>query len=168
MLAAHTLNQLIPAKRHDMRVVGIDPGETTGICCLQGGKFIAAEQLPTKELLPGIDEVAGWLKEYDPDVVVMEDYRVYSWESDKHKWAALHTPKLIGAVHTICYYQRRPLTLRMAQAAKGFVTDKKLEEWGLYKKAKRHSRDALRHAIYHLIFSKDEENELPVDFNGSI
>lgn len=146
------LMSLVPARNRSLRVVGVDPGETTGICVFNGCELLGSDQLTTKGLEEGIDALAKYLRTNKPDIVSIEDYRVYSWESDKHKWAALHTPKLIGAVYTICYLRDIPIKMRMAQAAKGFVTDEKLKAWGLYKKAKRHSRDAMRHAIYSLIF----------------
>ena len=37
--------------------------------------------------------------------------------------------------------------------AKGFVTDAKLKEWGLWQDGLRHSRDAIRHGIYFLVVS---------------
>lgn len=114
----------------------------------------SATQLSTKTLESGIQAITAYLERAgEVDVISMEDYRVYSWESEKHKWAELHTPKLIGAVYAICYLKgMRAPEMRMAQSAKGFVTDVKLKSWGLYEKAERHSRDAIRHAVHHLIF----------------
>lgn len=88
------------------------------------------------------------------DVIACEDYRVYSWESDKHKWAALHTPKLVGAIHAIAHIQGVVIHLRMAQEAKTLITDNKLMEWGLYEKGERHARDATRHALLYLVSVK--------------
>lgn len=109
-------------------------------------------QLKTKGLEEGILSLDGCLAVYQPDVVAYEDYRVYAWEAEKHKWAALHTPKLIGALVTLCVLKEIPCYGRMAYAAKNFVTDEKLKAWGLYTKGKKHTRDATRHAVYQLVF----------------
>ena len=97
-----------------------------------------------------------------PSVVVIEDYRVYGYKSDEHKWAELHTAKLIGMIIGLCRWYELPWYMRMAQPAKVFVTDDKLKAWDMYVKGKRHGRDATRHALFHMIFgpSKDASEKL--------
>lgn len=113
-------------------------------------------QLRTKTIGDSVHEIRKLISELDHDTkIVVEDYRVYGWESDKHKWAALHTPQLIGSIKTICDYEDFSTpTMRMAVDAKKFVTDEKLQAWGMYKKGMRHARDAIRHAVYSQIFDK--------------
>jgi hypothetical protein len=146
------LLKLIPDVRRTHRVMGLDPGETTGMTIMEGAQVVHAEQLNTKDL----DNAAGLLnriiQKWDVYDIACEDYRVYAWESDKHKWAALHTPKLIGVISAVAWFNRCTLTYRMAITAKQFVTDDKLVAWGLWKKGQRHTRDATRHAVYHQIF----------------
>lgn len=84
--------------------------------------------------------------------VVIEDYRVYSWKTKDHAWAGLHTSRLIGATELICYDAGLDLTKQTAQQAKGFCTDDKLQAWGLWQEGQRHARDAIRHALYYLLF----------------
>jgi hypothetical protein len=48
----------------------------------------------------------------------------------------------------------------MASQAKAFVTDQKLKEWGFWKEGMRHSRDAIRHGLYFLLFYKRGEDVL--------
>lgn len=144
-------------------VLGFDPGETTGACFFQGTSLLKAGQLKTKVV--NQDSLINLTTFFDfirPDEVVIEDYRVYGWKTEEHAFAGLHTPKLIGMIITICIIRGLPYTLRMAQPAKAFVTDEKLEAWGLYDRGQRHSRDAMRHAIFQMIFpgkdvSKDED-----------
>jgi len=119
---------------------------------MKGAELLHAEQLQTKNL----EEAAGLLnrmvQEWEVFDIACEDYRVYSWESDKHKWANLHTPKLIGTIACVCWFNKIRASYRMAISAKQFVTDDKLVRWGLWQKGQRHSRDAIRHAVYHQIF----------------
>ena len=150
------LGSLVPKERRsrDYVVIGVAPGETTGVCCFHGCELFDARQLKTKCFESAVEELAGYISVNTPKVVSYEDYRVYAWESEKHKWAGLHTPQIIGAVRTLCVLEEIECVGRMAQAAKTFVTDEKLTAWGLYQRGMRHSRDAIRHAVYHLVFGK--------------
>lgn len=143
----------------NLRVIGIDPGETTGICCFRGGSLIDAQQLDTSDPVIGPTEVEQYIRDIIsltdklPLHIVMEDYKVYSWKADDHSWASLHTPRLIGAIEYICgAVLKVPITKQMAQVAKGFCTDEKLKAWNLWVPGKRHARDAIRHAIYYMLF----------------
>lgn len=134
-------------------IIGFDPGMTTGVSIFQGTSLLDASQLVTKE----VDDqsflvLKNYLDKWPCDEVVIEDYRVYGWKTEEHSFAGLHTPKLIGMIITLCIIKGLPYTLRMAQPAKAFVTDEKLEAWGLFDKGQRHSRDAMRHALFQLIF----------------
>jgi len=132
-------------------IAAIDPGETTGLCCFRGHTLDDVRQITTKNVANGAWDIRQWLHDRQPDMVVMEDYRVYSWKAKDHAWQALHTPKLIGALEYICMIDEFPLHLQMAQQAKGFCTDQKLKIWEVYNTG-RHARDAIRHAIYYLLF----------------
>jgi hypothetical protein len=157
------LEDLIQPEYRDVYVVGIDPGETTGVCIFKGAGLLLAEQLQTKPLGDGITVLGEWLTTHRQNLLArgkcvcsFEDYRVYGWKADQHKFAELHTPKLIGAL--VCLLQQLDIeySCQMAVAVKPFFTDEKLQAWGLYKKAKRHSRDAIRHALYRMAFYKRE------------
>lgn len=150
--AVPSLKVIVPSSRQKLRVLGLDPGETTGMCLMVGTRLEREEQLKTKTVEDGIDILQKVLDELSPDVIAYEDYRVYAWEVEKHKWAALHTPKLIGSIIAISRMSGIECVGRMAYAAKNFVTDDKLKAWGLYTKGKRHARDATRHAVYQLVF----------------
>jgi hypothetical protein len=122
---------------------------------MSGVTLLTTEQLPTKDLSRSVRLLDDILERCDIHEIACEDYRVYSWESEKHKWAGLHTPKLIGVVVALATLHRIPVKMRMAITAKQFVTDEKLGEWGLWQKGKRHGRDAIRHAVYHQLFGPE-------------
>lgn len=109
----------------------------------------------TKTLEQGYDQLSRFINNHHrPDVVAYEDYRVYGWESETHKWAELHTAKLVGLIVCMAYDRGLDYCGRMAQAAKTQVTDDKLRAWGMYAKGARHARDATRHAIHYQLFGK--------------
>lgn len=136
-------------------VLGVDPGETTGVSIVSGADVLLVDQLPTKTVHDGVLAIYALL-ESNPGItrLICEDYRVYEWEAQTHTWANLHTPKLIGAIECLCMCRDIPFSTRMAHDAKEFVTDEKLKMWKIYQHTanKQHGRDALRHAIYSILF----------------
>lgn len=145
--------------------VALDPGETTGAASsVVGQDHFNLTQLRTPTVEEGIDVLEEYLRPFFswPTLITIEDYRVYSWKADDHKWAGLHTPQLIGALRYLVH--RHPyltLHLRLAQQAKGFATDANLEKWGVYEKGMKHARDAERHLITSMFFGADIK-----DFKG--
>lgn len=137
-----------------VKVLGLDPGETTGVAILDNGVLNNVEQLNTKDLNESVGILTRAIELYRPDYIVAEDYKVYSWKKDEHTWAALHTPQLLGVIRTLAVQQNIPLEWRMAVHAKTFCTDAKLTEWGFYKTGFRHGRDAVRHSCFSYLFSK--------------
>lgn len=138
-------------------VLGLDPGETTGYSIFVEGKLDSAGQLPTHYIKTGIPELHKFfqtLEAYGEEPrVVFEDYRIYSWKTDQHTWASLHTPQLLGVIETLCYMRGWKTRRQMAQQPKQFCTDDKLKQWGFYRKGEKHARDAIRHACYYLLFN---------------
>ncbi len=140
-------------------VLALDPGETTGWAFFAKVSIspltvdlLDCGQLLTKE--KGVGEIEKLLDRLEPRVVVAEDYKVYRWKLKQHSWSDLYTPRLIGAIETLCSQRQIPLYMQMAQTAKGFCTDDKLRLWGFYKPSMKHARDAIRHGCYWLIFSR--------------
>lgn len=150
-LVEHT-HQKTPDWRPPERLLAIDPGETTGWCLFNGLKLHTFSQLATKE--EGYEAVLKLFAEERPDVVVVENYRVYGHMSNQHKWEELYTPKLIGGLELLCHQKGIQMFEQMAFQAKGFVSDDKLREWGFWQKGKQHARDSIRHACYFLLFNK--------------
>jgi hypothetical protein len=140
-------------------VHGFDPGETTGYArwdpTIQA--FILS-QLPTPDIITGFKAISGQLTSPQSNsVAVVEDYKVYGWKADDHKWAGLHTPQLIGATKVAIWKAQMPIHFQMAQEAKAWATDEKLQSWDLYSRGMRHARDASRHIITYLFFNIGKE-----------
>ena len=140
-------------KLDQLRLLVFDPGETTGVAFFTGGYVIFANQFDTKNRNHFPNQFTRLIERFAPNRVLIEDYRVYSWKRDQHSWAELHTPKLIGHMEAACVTCSIPYSMQMAQQAKGFCTDEKLKEWGLYAPSLRHARDAIRHGCYYLLFN---------------
>jgi hypothetical protein len=89
-----------------------------------------------------------------PVRVVCENYRVYGHKTEQHAGSEVVTIQYIGVVKLACSMFHIPLVLQMAWQAKGFNTDAKLKEWGLYEVGKKHANDAIRHGCYWYLFSR--------------
>lgn len=141
-------------------MLSLDPGHTTGYAIWEtadGPKVIKSGQMKTWHH-DDLDHNDFWdlITDYQPDVVVMESYQVYDWKKDEHSWSQVPTVQVIGCIKTICQQRDIPYYSQTAQVAKQFVTDDKLEKWGMWKVGERHARDAIRHGVYWLLFGKPE------------
>lgn len=151
----HSRPDLVDKYHH----VALDPGETTGVAISRRGEsHLELQQVSTPTVEEGMDALHLVLSQYTswPTIVTIEDYKVYGWKADSHKWAGLHTPMLIGALRW--YVHQRPLMslhLRMAQQAKGFATDDNLKRWGIYEAGMKHARDAERHLVTTIFWCSD-------------
>jgi hypothetical protein len=152
------------------RLLCLDPGETTGWAVFEKSKLVRWGQIRTVEneeiLWHNVNEL---FQAYCPDFVVCEDYRIYAHKLARHSFSPVLTLRLIGGIDLMCnlgwyvledasvhgnIYERYtcPIHYQMATQAKGFVTDEKLQEWGFWQEGMRHSRDAIRHGCYFLLF----------------
>lgn len=141
------------------RLLCFDPGETTGYAVFVANganKPVLEEsgQLATKDVSDAFAILSQTFERVRPDWVVYENYLVYAWKAQDHSFSELVTPKVIGAIQIICGIRKMGYDTQMAGQAKGFVTDDKLKSWGLWKRGERHARDAIRHGIYWLLFTR--------------
>ena len=143
--------------------LSIDPGETTGIAFFEFKWdiwHVKQWEEKTPDLTVTTSRFTEVLRDYDPDLLVVEDYRVYSWKAKDHTWSDLHTPRVIAAIEVLAAQRGlSPVVKQMAQLAKGFCTDEKLKEWELYVRGKKHARDAVRHACYFILFNAHKHME---------
>ena len=152
--------------KHESIVLALDPGYTTGIACIQGDTLRMYGQMNTRKLdLLTYKDIERILDEYlslwdvNTDIhtmckfqLVAEDYRIYSWKSEEHEWSDVYVARLIGFIQAVCVQRGVTMHLRLAQHAKGFMTDDKLKRMGWYQRGLPHARDAIRHALYHTLF----------------
>ena len=135
-------------------LLAIDPGETTGYAIYKNGKIICEE---IQVGLHNLKQIWDLIDSCKLDVVVCEDYIIYGSKAKMHAWNKLVTPQIIGAIRLSCELLKVPLYMQMASTAKGFCNDTKLKEWGFWIKGHDHSRDAIRHVIYFLLFHNERK-----------
>lgn len=149
-------------------VLSLDPGETTGWSVFyvydrmlttedKGGTtgidLVDCGQVTTPDIESATREYQHLIVQFRPDHIVAEDYRVYGWKVNEHSFSEVITARLVGNIETLCTLRGIPFHKQMAQIAKQFCTDDKLKVWDLWIKGKRHARDAIRHAIYWILFN---------------
>jgi len=145
-----------PEKR-DRIILALDPGETTGLAVMSGATLLVADQLSTGIMPVAAVRVADAIDKYNPELIILEDYKVYAWKTECHAWQSLHTSRLIGAIEYIAYRRNTPYRKQMAQTGKSFCSDEKLQTWGFYQAKKPHARDAIRHACHFLLFGPESK-----------
>ena len=135
------------------RLLVLDPGNTTGYALFKEHTLSAYGEVETIK-----DDILRWDNLFElfdltkPTYVVCENYRIYQQKLARHSFSPVHTLRLIGGIDLCSWNDRIPIHYQMASQAKAFVTDDKLKEWGFWKEGMRHSRDAIRHGLYFLLF----------------
>lgn len=152
VFAYKDLNRPIPT---DLRVLALDPGETTGWCYFLGASFMASGQLGPFQTVEGAAfKITELIDKYEPHAIIGEGYRVYAHKARSHTHDSLFTPRLIGAITLLSAQKKIKRFEQSAAQAKAFVTDSKLKEWNFWIPGQRHARDAIRHAVYYLLFGQ--------------
>jgi len=135
------------------RLLCLDPGETTGWCVFEHTSLVRWGQERTVSL-----EEIQWstirslITDVRPTHIICEDYRIYAHKLARHTFSPVMTLRVIGGIECLAYFNGIPIYYQMASTAKGFVNDDKLKAWGFYQAGMRHSRDAIRHGCYFLLF----------------
>lgn len=136
----------------------IDPGPTSGFAIFSNGELMACEQVVCDEKR-GWDPIVDKMVQYNPQVVLCEEYRVYAGKVAQHSWSKVDTLRIIGAIEFACHREGYMLFKQLAATVKGFCTNNRLKEWGYYFKGQPHARDAIRHGCYWLLFNKEWAND---------
>jgi hypothetical protein len=137
------------------RLLALDPGETTGWAYFATSGGALAWQCGQRKTWPegvATKAIGELLEAFQPTFCVLESYHIYDWKSDDHKWSSVRTVQVIGSIWTHCHQRSIPGHQQSAQNAKGFWTDDKLKQFGVYKEGLKHGRDAMRHALHYLCF----------------
>ncbi len=148
--------------KHDVqRVLVFDPGHTTGWAYFTLGELDECGEIDTSTMESAVKKVGECVGAYAPDVVVMEDYRVYKWRAKHHIGSELLTVQVIGCIQTIAIQEGiHEIIKQPAHIAKGFCNDAKLKEWGYYQGyGDKHANDAIRHGCYYLLFGPIQKKD---------
>jgi hypothetical protein len=147
------LNKIIASSKPNWKppekLLAIDPGETTGVAYFINGELIKTAQLTS---IIAIEEA---ILDFLPDMLIYEDYRIYPAKLKSHSFSEIPTLKIIGAIEYVCEKYHIKTIKQLATMAKGFCNSYKLKEWGYWAKGEQHSRDAIRHGCYFLLFGKE-------------
>lgn len=129
-----------------------DPGHTTGWAAFAGTSLTNAGEIVTKPIEAAVSNVDNLIETYTPDIVVIEDYRIYKWRAKHHVGSEMLTTRVIGCIETLCVINGiSPIIKQPAHVAKKFCTDSKLRAWVMYRPGQKHARDAIRHGCYFLL-----------------
>jgi hypothetical protein len=129
------------------RILGLDPGDSTGWCFFYDGLMKHTGEVP------GVHEEMDRLMErLKPDLVVFELYRIYSWKVKQHANSDVPTLQLIGQIKLLCDQKGIPWVSQSAAQGKGFVTDDKLKRWSWYFDGAGHAMDSIRHVCQWILF----------------
>lgn len=146
------------------KLIGIDPGGTTGICIFNKvyqsinaawsyESMFKFQQLDT----PGHHR-ALWklLSEENPTKVICERFDSRPAIGGLGNGVVnLDAREYIGVTKLYCGLTEKELHLQTAASAKGLWPDYKLKALALWQPAQRHSMDALRHVLYYLTSTGD-------------
>ncbi len=138
------------------KILTLDPGETTGFSVFDKGALSVCGHIKTvtQEKIFW-EELERLFHSEDFDACICEDYRVYAHKATRHTHSPLMTARVIGGIDYLCQKKGIPLIFQSAAQAKGFVTDQRLKDWGMWQaKGKKHANDAIRHGIYYLIVGR--------------
>jgi len=149
-------------KYKDTVFIGIDPGATTGVVTYINQEVTNKSQLDTgkgEDYVKQVKSIFDYLNEYNPDIIVCEDYRIYEDKSDIHIGIKLYTVELLGIIKAWAYLNDCKVIMQPAIVIKrGFISGK-MENWGYPKYSgghgKNHWHDALKHLFYALLFNNE-------------
>ena len=127
-----------------MKVVALDPGETTGIAVYeQAGQPGYETRHWSQEQLVGHKNVYEFLCRAQPSIVVAESF-VQSTGAGATNFGAV---EIIGVIKLYSQLMSKPVVWQ-SRGIKKFWDDDKVKAVGLWEKGIKHSMDATRHLLY--------------------
>lgn len=140
----------------DLRLLAVDPGRTTGVA---GGVVRLRSDSLARDVLVAAheegrlwtDEISGTATEQAAEIValvarsrstllVIEDFALRSRNAD------LAPVEILSALDALRARDGLPAAERqMPSAAKSYLTNERMRDWGLWVVGSPHERDALRH-----------------------
>jgi hypothetical protein len=132
-----------------MKIIALDPGITTGIAygiIEKGLMTVDANQRQWTH-----SQLASELQVNWPDVVICE---TFEYRNKARAGLELYPVELIGVVKLYIQTCISPVELILQNAAtgKGYYSDQKLKDEGVYQRGVPHGMDALRHLLHWYTF----------------
>ena len=134
-----------------MRVVAIDPGETTGIA-VYDSEWAEQPPLWTTSVQGQMNAIEIIKRElsFDADLLVIEEFRISAGTARKSRGGSNTAIEIIGAAKWLAHCAVVPVRMQSPSSVMGFMTNDKLRRLGFYV-PNDHARDAVRHLAYYLI-----------------
>lgn len=98
-----------------------------------------------------IEDVLAHLDEWQPDVIIMESFRLYPWTAKSLSWNQMLPSQVIGAVKAWTIGKNVEIIMQPASVriiSKPYT--RRFEKLPIFK-GKPHAKDAMRHIGYYLI-----------------
>lgn len=119
------------------RVMGFDPGNSTGICIAGKGDLL------TYLIKNNLKAIHDCMQKVKPDIVVIEDFRLYANKAREQIGSDFYTVRVIGAIELTAKLMDVPY-VKQGASIKNFT---RLE--GCPSPACIHEQDAYRHVWYY-------------------
>lgn len=131
------------------KVLAVDPGGTTGYAIFYvNGDVIKMIDCGQIKGYSGLDRFVSIAR---PSVLVIEEFRVRI--NAAVIGATLETIEVVGVAKYLAGLYEAMVVLQQP-SQKTFFNDERLKALGLYQVGQQHARDAIRHALYYLHFTK--------------
>ena len=128
------------------RVLGIDPGGTTGIAIVSFAEGVAPVVSHYEQVPDGLNGFIEWHKNNQHlswDIIVCENFTL----RQSVKFPDLSPVYIIGALEALEWPNK---IIYQSPAQKHLCDDKRLQVMGMHKPGNGHANDAIRHAIIYL------------------
>ena len=125
-------------------VLVFDPGESTGWVYLSHDDVLEGGTLPKSHI-----EVANCIYKYQPDLVVLESFKLYPGKASSLSWNSFYPCEVIGVIKYICDASNIKY-IEQAPSVKKFAGDFKEDWYDLKERVKttEHTKDAYQHLKY--------------------
>lgn len=133
-----------------MLIAGVDPGEKTGMVLLE-----LSDKLSCRAVVEAlsIEDVLRYLDYWQPNVLVVEEFRLYPWMARSLGWNPMQPSQVIGAIKAWvakCGYEIEYIEQPASVRKPAQTHTRKMEKSPMFR-GKPHARDALRHAVWYTL-----------------
>lgn len=134
-----------------MKIIAVDPGYTTGIAIGQSHAPKMFDVIETIELhWEQRFDMLELLDRYTPDVVVMEDFKLYAHKAESQINSPFPSARVIGSMDAFCWQRSVKVAMQPAVCiARVAVLKQHVEAVG----SSPHTRDAYKHLRYYVLMN---------------
>lgn len=142
--------------------LAIDPGDVhCGMALFNEGKCLDAWKMKPVECERFVQSA---LREQEIQALVVEEFRLYPWESDAQAWSQFLTVEVIGVLRwlwltegTNCIWKEQGANIK--KPSRGILRMRKIKSMAKAKGAGGHALDAELHGYHFLLRYSEQERE---------